>query len=42
MSTLHTLDEYLDLVDQAIFEIEEILMCAEDEGDPEDKEFSDI
>ena len=37
-----TRDEYLDLVDQLIFEIEEVLMCAEDEGDPEDYEFSDL
>jgi len=35
-------DEYLDLVDQAIFEVEDFLMCAEDEGDPEDNEYSDI
>jgi hypothetical protein len=42
MTTPRTQDEYLDLVDQAIFEIEEVLMCAEDEGDPEDHEFSDI
>jgi len=37
-----TRDEFLDLVDQLIFEIEEILMCAEDEGDPEDSEFSEL
>ncbi|MHB8741507.1 MAG: hypothetical protein ACYC9L_00105 [Sulfuricaulis sp.] len=42
MITPRTQDEYLDLVDQAIFEIEDVLMCAEDEGDPEDQEFSDI
>lgn len=42
MTTPRTLDEYLDLVDQAIFEIEDVLMCAQDEGDPEDYEFSDI
>ncbi len=28
-----TIDEYLDIVDQAIFEIDELLMCAEDEGE---------
>lgn len=42
MITPRTQDEYLDLVDQAIFEIEDVLMCAEDEGDPEDQEFSDM
>lgn len=42
MTTPRTQDEYLDLVDQAIFEIEDVLMCAEDEGDPEDSAFSDI
>jgi len=42
MMTPRTQDEYLDLVDQAIYEIEELLMCAQDEGDPEDSEFSDI
>ena len=26
-----TIDEFLDIVDQAIFEIDEILLCAEDE-----------
>lgn len=40
--TPRTRDEFLDLVDQLIFEIEEVLMCAEDEGDPEDSEFSDL
>jgi hypothetical protein len=40
--TPRTQDEYLDLIDQAIFEIEDVLMCAEDEGDPEDSVFSDI
>ncbi|MCR4302402.1 MAG: hypothetical protein NUV51_12395 [Sulfuricaulis sp.] len=35
-------DEFLDLVDQLIFEIEEVLMCAGDEDDPEDSEFSDL
>lgn len=34
-------DEYLDLVDQAIFEIDELLMCAEDEGDG-DLEFTEL
>ncbi len=42
MTTPRTLDEFLDLVDQAIFEIEDVLMCAGDEGDPEDHEFSDV
>ncbi len=42
MITPRTQDEYLDLVDQAIIEIEDVLMCAEDEGDPQDQEFSDI
>ena len=42
MNTPRTQDEFLDLVDQAIFEFEDIRMCAEDEGDPEDQEFSDI
>ncbi len=42
MMTPRTQDEYLDLVDQAIFEIEDVLMCAQDEGDPEDSEFSGI
>lgn len=40
--TPRTRDEYLDLVDQLIFEIEELLMCAQDEGDPEDYEFSEL
>ena len=40
--TPRTRDEYLDLVDQAIFEIDEVLMCAADEGDPEDSEFSEM
>jgi hypothetical protein len=42
MNTPRTRDEYLDLVDQAIFEIEDVLLCAEHEGDPEDSPFSDI
>jgi hypothetical protein len=42
MHTPRTQDEYLDLVDQAIFEIEDVLMCAGDEGDPDDQQFSDI
>ncbi|MHB8624218.1 MAG: hypothetical protein ACYC9J_07080 [Sulfuricaulis sp.] len=42
MITPRTQDEYLGLVNQAIFEIEDVLMCAEDEGDPENQEFSDI
>ncbi|MDH3242825.1 MAG: hypothetical protein OEY27_04300 [Gammaproteobacteria bacterium] len=40
--TPRTRDEFLDLVDQLIFEIEEVVMCAGDEGDPEDSEFSDL
>ena len=40
MQAPRTVDEYLDLIDQAIFEVEEVLMCAGDEGD-EDWEFSD-
>lgn len=36
-----TLDEYTDLVDQAIFEFDELLMCAEDEGDG-DYELSEL
>lgn len=36
-----SVDEYLDLIDQAIFEVEDVLMCAADEGD-EDWEFSDL
>lgn len=40
--TPQTRDEFLDLVDQLIFGIEEILMCARDEGDPGDFEFSGL
>jgi hypothetical protein len=40
--TPRTRDEFLDLVDQLIFEIEEVLMCSQDEGDPEDSEFSEL
>lgn len=36
-----SINEYLDLIDQAIFEVEDVLMCAADEGD-EDWEFSDL
>jgi hypothetical protein len=42
MTIPRTQDEFLDHVDQAIFELEDIIMCAQDEGDPEDHEFSDI
>ncbi len=35
-----TKDEFLDLVDQAIYETDEIMMCAADEGDPEDYQYS--
>lgn len=40
--TPKTRDDYLDLVDQAIFEVEEIMRCAEDEGDSEDTEFTEM
>lgn len=36
------IDEYLDLVDQAIHEIEELLLCAEDEGEAYDYDFSEL
>lgn len=36
-----SVDECLDLIDQAIFEIDDVPMCAADEGD-EDWEFSDL
>lgn len=36
--SLQSFDEFVDLVDQAIFEIDEILLCVVDEGD-EDWEF---
>ena len=39
--SLQSFDEFVDLVDQAIFEIDEILLCVDDEGD-EDWEFSDL
>ena len=42
MATAFTRDEYLDMVDQAIYEADELLMCAQDEGDPEDSDFSAI
>jgi len=35
-----SVDEYLDLVDQAIFEMEDVLACAEDEG--EDIDLSEL
>lgn len=35
-------DDFLDLVDQAIYEIDEIMMCAQDEGDPEDYQYSAV
>ena len=41
MRTPKTRDEYLDLVDQAILEVDELLLCAEDEGG-EDDEFSSL
>lgn len=37
-----TADEFLDLVDEAIYEIDEIMMCAADEGDPEDSQYSEL
>lgn len=39
MQKPRNVDEYLDLIDQAIFEIDELIMCAEDENDGE-AEFS--
>jgi hypothetical protein len=33
MRESRTLQEYLDLVDQTIFEIRDLLACADDEGD---------
>ncbi len=35
-----TVAEYLDLVDQAIYEVGELIRCAEDEADPEEYEFT--
>ncbi len=35
-----TKDDFLDLVDQAIYEIDEIMLCAQDEGDPEGYQYS--
>jgi hypothetical protein len=35
MQKPRNVDEYLDLIDQAIFEINELIMCAEDENDGE-------
>ena len=37
-----TKDDFLDLVDQAIYEVDEIMMCAADEGDPEDSQYSAV
>jgi len=37
-----TVDDFLDLVDQAIYETDDVLMCAADEGDPEDSDFTGI
>jgi len=37
-----TADDFLDLVDQAIYETDDVLMCAADEGDPEDSDFTGI
>lgn len=39
MQKPRNVDEYLDLIDQAIFELDELIMCAEDENDGE-AEFS--
>ena len=41
MYVAKTPDEFLDLIDQAIFEIEDLLACAGDEGDSE-YEFTDL
>ncbi len=35
-----TVAEYLDLVDQAIYEVGELIRCAEDEADPDEYEFT--
>jgi len=40
MKAPETLDEYLDLVDQAIYEIDDILACAADEGEDDGQELS--
>ena len=37
-----SIDEFLDLVDQAIFEMEDILVCAEDEGGIDDDQLSNL
>lgn len=42
MYTPKNVDEYLDLVDQAIYETEELLLCAGDEGEAYDYDFSEI
>ncbi len=36
------IDEYLDLVDQAIYEADEILACAGDEGEIDAMEFTEL
>jgi hypothetical protein len=40
MKAPQTLDEYLDILDQAIYEAGEVLLCAGDEDDPDNYEFS--
>ena len=40
MKAPETLDEYLDLVDETIFEIEDMLACAADEGEDDGRELS--
>ncbi len=42
MYTPKNVDEYLDLVDQAIYETEELLLCAGDEAEAYDYDFSEI
>ncbi len=42
MYTPKNTDEYLDLLDQAIYDAEELLMCAGDEGEAYDYDFSEI
>ena len=37
-----TVDDFLDLVDQAIYETDDVLMCAADEDDPEDSGITGI
>lgn len=41
MHTPQSIDDHLDLIDELIFEVEDVLSCVSDEGD-EDWEFSDL